>query len=109
MKVCPLSSVSGVVQTCRKLWFSTVAVLGHVDDMPVVLNDRFLRCRRCGRRCDLAATSWALAHCGSASDSVRRAVRGLSLCATETGTHSAAVHGGGGDEGGWTRSSHDDC
>ena len=49
-----------VVQTC-KLWFPTVAVLGHVGDMPVVVNDRSWRCRRCsscgfGRRCEHAAT-----------------------------------------------------
>ena len=60
---CPLRSDSGVVQTCRKLWFSTVAVL----DMPVVANDRFLRCRRCsscgcGRHCDHAVASWGLAN-----------------------------------------------
>ena len=66
-----------VVQTCRKLRFPTVAVLGHVGGMPVVVNDRSWMCRRfscCGygRPCDHAETL----SCDSegASDTVHRAV-----------------------------------
>ena len=61
------------MQTCSKLWFSTVAVPRHVGDMPVVVHDRCLECRR-GRRCDHAATSLVLANSGSAPDSVHRAL-----------------------------------
>ena len=54
-----------VVQTCRKLWCSTVEVLRHGGDMPVVVYDRSLEVpevQSCGygRRCDNAATSWGL-------------------------------------------------
>ena len=51
-----------MVQTCRKLWCSTVAVLGHGGDMPVVVYYRSLevpQVQSCGyeRRCDHTATS----------------------------------------------------
>ena len=44
---CPLRADGAVVQTCRKLWCSTFAVLGQGGDMPAVVNDRCSGCRRC--------------------------------------------------------------
>ena len=80
---------------------STVAVLGHVG-MPVVVNDRSWRCRRC-----------SFAVMDVAGNLQRHVVSRHSRCIrlssspefvdislrTETVTHSAAVHGGGGVEG----------
>ena len=70
------------VQTCRKLWCSTVAVLDKVADVPVCAVHR-----GCGRPCNHAG--------GSATDSVHRRCGGHSSLQQR---QVLAIGGYGGDE-----------